>query len=367
MTTWITSLTSLPNLHPALVHFPIALLLTALGFEIACLVPSRHRVWLDRVTALLYALGTLAAAATYLSGRDAEDSLSDVPTAAQPIIAAHADWALRTLLFFVLLAVVRVVATWLQARAGKPLLVSARLGFVAAGMVGAWLLFQTADRGGALVFRHGVAVRPMTQVQEKPKTTEPAAPSGSPALHLSEEGSLAFSPGAGDETALGTILKDPEGGAPLAVRVVPSTAHEPGLTLEVNGKAMMVFDPVFRDVEVAATFDLSHFSGHAGVLHHVRGKAQASGFSLSTDGQAQLFAITPAGERTLDQARVAAPRSETTITATASGRHLKGMVDGATVAHGHEDSGSEGKVGLLLEGSGTVRLLKVRAVPLSGH
>jgi hypothetical protein len=108
---------------------------------------------------------------------------------------------------------------------------------------------------------------------------------------------------------------------------------------------MMVFDPVFRDVEVAATFDLSHFSGRAGVLHHVRGKAQASGFSLSTEGQAQLFVITAAGERTLDQARVAAPRSETTIAATASGRHLKGMVDGATVPTGTRTAAARERLG----------------------
>ena len=69
------SFTSLPNLHPALVHFPIALLLAALGFDLACLF-LRRQVWLDRAAAALYALGALGAGAAYLAGRQAAD-LSD--------------------------------------------------------------------------------------------------------------------------------------------------------------------------------------------------------------------------------------------------------------------------------------------------
>ena len=43
----LASYTSLPNLHPALVHFPIALLPTAVLFDLLAVSIQKQKVWLD--------------------------------------------------------------------------------------------------------------------------------------------------------------------------------------------------------------------------------------------------------------------------------------------------------------------------------
>ena len=56
----LLSMTALPNLHPALVHFPIALLPMALLFEILGLT-FRRQDWLERAAVSLYAAAALGA------------------------------------------------------------------------------------------------------------------------------------------------------------------------------------------------------------------------------------------------------------------------------------------------------------------
>ena len=60
------------SLHPLIVHFPIALLLTSVALDFLALIlkrPSLHRVALWNLS-----LGTLAAGAAVLSGLQAEDA-----------------------------------------------------------------------------------------------------------------------------------------------------------------------------------------------------------------------------------------------------------------------------------------------------
>ena len=79
---------ALPNLHAAVIHFPIALLAVALLLDLACLV-IRKWVWLDRTATLLYLLGTIAAAAAFLTGRVASEEMWQFPSEAQVAMADH--------------------------------------------------------------------------------------------------------------------------------------------------------------------------------------------------------------------------------------------------------------------------------------
>ncbi len=153
----ILTSTALPNLHPAVVHFPIALLTLAFGLDIACLA-LRRQPWLDRAAALLYALGTVSACLAYLSGQQAARLMIGASGAAQTAMYEHADIAKITLVAFAIIASLRLIVSW-NGRRDKVLKISALRWTALVLALGCQaLIFLTADRGGELVYRHGLGV-----------------------------------------------------------------------------------------------------------------------------------------------------------------------------------------------------------------
>lgn len=72
---------------------------------------------------------------------------------AQAVIGEHWSWALRTVWFFGILTVARLVFLRPPGRVRSKAIVAA---FALAGLVGLVLLVETGDRGGQLVYEHGV-------------------------------------------------------------------------------------------------------------------------------------------------------------------------------------------------------------------
>lgn len=140
-----------PNIHPVLVHFPLALLSTAAVLDVVGWVCRRHRP-LRQAATLLYVLGTAAAVATYFTGRAASQIIW-LPGMAHAVVKDHWDWAFRTVWFFGIATVVRIVL--LRRRDPSPAIVAA---LALAGLVGVGLLRETGDRGAQLVYQHGVGV-----------------------------------------------------------------------------------------------------------------------------------------------------------------------------------------------------------------
>ena len=370
--------TALPNLHPAVVHFPVALLVFGVVLDLAALV--RRRSWLDRAAASSYVLGALGAGAAYLTGRRAEDGLGELAPEAQALVAAHADWALRTLLLFCVLALVRVILAWRDRGRAALQPSPVRLMALAVALAGQWVLFETADRGGALVYRHAVAI--MGVPQGAPSRSEPTAPTAVPETSTSSgivaaepgfggrwirepDGWFRWTPSPSDTAALGSILEIRPGNATVRA-VAPAPA---GLTLEVAGSALLVFPDILGDVQLATSVDLSRFDGSVGLVHHHRSDAEFAAFEVTSDRHAVLVRVSGGHVERLDDralaadagdARVVTPSLQTSV----AGRHWKGIVNGRTVVHGHGDPGAPGRVGLLLNGSGTLCILSFAAAPV---
>jgi len=140
-----------PNIHPLLVHFPIALLTTAVLVDLVGLALGGNR-WIRNAATLMCLLGTLTALAAYATGRAASQTVR-LPGMAHAVVSAHWDWAFRTVWFFGPLSVLRLVLVW-PGRTGPA---RARVAALAlAGLVGVGLLYETGDRGARLVYEHGV-------------------------------------------------------------------------------------------------------------------------------------------------------------------------------------------------------------------
>ena len=141
-----------PNIHPLVVHFPIALLLTASdgrrGISALGNRPLRF------VASVLYVLGTVTLAAAYFSGRSAAATVW-LPGMAHAAVAEHWAWAFRAIWFFAVLTVARLLLLWRHRTDPRPAVIAM---LTLAGLIGGVLISETGDRGARLVYRHGVGI-----------------------------------------------------------------------------------------------------------------------------------------------------------------------------------------------------------------
>src|SRR5262245_65845749 len=95
-----------PNLHPLVIHFPIALFIVGAFVDLVDTVFGRPR-WLSHAATMLFALGALGAIVACVSGQQALDTVL-LPGMAHPIVQAHRTWAIATTIYFSVLTVIRI-------------------------------------------------------------------------------------------------------------------------------------------------------------------------------------------------------------------------------------------------------------------
>jgi len=360
------AMTALPNLHPALVHFPIALSIVALLFD-AVLWIRWYSAPVDRSAAALWILAAAGAGATYAAGRVAADGVGALSVAAEATLVSHADAGLVTVSVLGALALLRA---WLarrdacKARDRRDALrvVALLLALIVQGAVA-----YTADLGGALVFRYGVAVseRPARAAEAAVPTTatspqhESATSSGFVQL---EDGSMLWKPHAGEKAALGEILT-PVGAT--AVRVATAPSDTEGLSMLVSGRTLLVLPDSWEDIQLEVRVDLSAFDGTLALGARVAGDSTGGFVRIRSDGNTTLVARRAGEEEILDEADSSLSGGEQTLGLSAVGRHWKGFIDGATVVHGHGQLPASGRAALLLDGAGTIQLISVRISPVN--
>lgn len=152
----LPGLTSLQNIHPMLVHFPIALFLGALAME--AMAVFRNEKFHLVATWMLY-LGTLSAIITLFSGFIAAGTVSTMEPGGHQapgheFIHIHRAWMTATTLWAILLS---SYLFWINKR---DIVKSHQWGFFIGLIILAVLVSLGADRGGRLVFEFGVGVNP---------------------------------------------------------------------------------------------------------------------------------------------------------------------------------------------------------------
>jgi uncharacterized membrane protein len=137
--------------HPMVVHFPLALVITASVFLLAARLLRRdsHAAILASVGTWNLCLGAVAALFALATGLGAVLHL-DVGLAAHQAISLHVKWAIFTTLALVLLAVWRGAG---HAQQSRPSWLFVVLLLAATGA-----LIVTGYRGGENVYRYGVGV-----------------------------------------------------------------------------------------------------------------------------------------------------------------------------------------------------------------
>jgi uncharacterized membrane protein len=163
--------TAIPDpLHPALVHFPIVLILLGTGLSI--LAVFWRKGYVPAFAAALLVMGALGAWAAVASGESDGGLVENTSAVVGTLLDAHETWAERTLTAAAIAAVIAVgsAALFRFPRAARGVAVAAAL----AAMVAAWTVYETGHRGGALVYQHGTGVKAALAATEKPAIVQPS-------------------------------------------------------------------------------------------------------------------------------------------------------------------------------------------------
>lgn len=141
-------------LHPAVVHFPIVLIL--LGAATAIVATFWRGGHLPRFAALLLALGALGAWAAVESGESSGGLLEGGSPQMETLLDAHQAWAKRTFVA----AIAAAAAAIVSALAGRWPRIARGVAIVAAvgSAAAAYAVYETGHRGGVLVYRHGAGI-----------------------------------------------------------------------------------------------------------------------------------------------------------------------------------------------------------------
>jgi len=171
----------MPNpLHPAVVHFPIVLLLLGAVVAVASVFVDRWQLaW---AAAGLLALGALGCFFALKTGDVAHESVGKLTPTAEALVDAHEEWAQRTAIVVAVAGGLAIVAAatgtvpilgrkrkeftersslnsgrgWGASRA---VALTARVLAAVVALAACFLVYQTARRGGELVYTQGVGVR----------------------------------------------------------------------------------------------------------------------------------------------------------------------------------------------------------------
>lgn len=338
----------IPNLHPFIVHFPIALIVLAVLFDAARLF-FRQQDWLEKATLALYATGSLGLIAAFLSGRQAVETVS-VTGDAVPVVTSHEDWALYTLIYFLIFTGIRFVIWWKQLEKGFVLPV-----LVVFAMGGTGMLWYTGEQGAKLVYKHGVAVGEIDRLQQQIETLERdlSAFREEAGPELRDDGSWIWRVGAGADEILAEAFTI-EGSTDFTADAGRADGiHH--LELQAGDEASYIlFGEAMNSVDGRIELNTEEFQGEVALIHHYQDPStyqylRQSGSEL-IQGQMIEGSDNVLGSGQIDNT------GWYTLRVTASGGHYYGYRNGQTVVHTHEDELEAGRTGVMIRGEGTVRI-----------
>jgi len=151
-----------PNIgvfHPQIVHFVIAFLILGVVARVLSLLPLGERFrFVGPMAATLLVLGTIASFAAVRSGDDAHGPVERVPGARDAVVE-HEDWGKRTRNLFIAIGVLELAALALVSR--RRVAQGLRVVSALAGLAGLYVLYETAEHGGELVYNYagGIGIR----------------------------------------------------------------------------------------------------------------------------------------------------------------------------------------------------------------
>ncbi|HLR32296.1 MAG TPA: DUF2231 domain-containing protein [Fodinibius sp.] len=354
-----------PNLHPMLVHFPIAILAIAIFFDfVSFFLPRKKRWWTEEATAFLYGVGAVAAVVVYYTGTLAADSVM-LPAAAQSVLTEHANLAWITVWFYGIYALLRIAATWWTSEKHR---LKFHLGFFLVSLVGMYFLFQTGDHGAQMVFQYGVGVQAVdveNPVQHDHETDqEEGNSSGTTSFNTTDNGNWIW------EVEENAVVALQENFQWLSGSVESVNAEvlegENGHALSFSGNDLdgfFVGDQSYKSEQIDYYVDMASFDGTVAFVSHVQNQNNYDFVSIASDGAVKQGRMTNGEPEIFEEGSIDTSQP-LFVRVVGNGEHFRGYINKKMVVHGHGDAPRPGRVGLKLDGSGIFLLQKMSVTQL---
>ena len=337
-----------PNIHPVLVHFPIAIILLAVLMDLLnFFLPDKW--WDDLKSTILYGIGTVSAIAAYYTGTLAADSVF-LPSGAQSVLNEHADWALWTVWFFGIYAVLRILLHWYQKMDQKTI----RIGLFVIVLIGVFFLYETGDHGAEMVFGYGAGTGQLVEQQSTASVSTDSLQQANTTFSVRDNGNWSWEVGPNGVSTLLSRFRWLEGSASQLQPTIVTSGDNHLLKLSADSTTnFFVGKNSLQNVQVDYYLDLSDFEGSISLVNHVQDAQNYDFVTLSSDGTISQGRVSE------DNREVFAEESYSDsgmlfIRTVANGTHFRGYINKEMVVHGHGGAPEAGSVGLKIGGNGTI-------------
>lgn len=337
-----------PNWHPLFIHFPIVLIIFAFLVDISKAIFKKVQ-WLSSMALILYIGGTIFALITYLTGKQAADSVS-FPPEAYPVVSTHADYALYTIIFLIGYVVIRIFLSFKKWDTRNSIMgIMVLLGFV-----GVLFVQQTAELGGKLVYKYGVGTAP-TKIAPPMEKSAWASTVYQP-IYIEENGSWYWKAGIHTPESFQWIH------SPKPTIYLSKDSLSAVLDVNSNQTNMAIFDPVLNGVQIQAVINLKEFNGRFYLIHHFKDTANYDFFAIS-EGMAKL-GRKKEGKIHILSSKEFVEQGKIELKVVSSNGHFRGYVNNNLVVHGHANDLPPGKTGVAFSGQGKIPLYLLRVTSL---
>lgn len=349
-----------PNIHPLVVHFPVAILfIAALMNLFTFFVPDEW--WDERKNTILYVIGTLTVLAAYFTGQSAADSVF-LETEAQSVLSHHADLAFWLAWFFGLYAVLRIFLH----KFGLMEKMSFKIITFITVIPGLFLIYKTAEHGGELVFGYGTGTGQLLQTEESSGSTTPAGVDSLRAVSAftvrkNEDWTWEMTAG-----SVGDLISNFHWLEGSVHQLHPTALQGSQTLLQLNAPGepnFFVTHSAYQNVQIDSYLDITDFNGELSLVHHVQDVGNFDFVSLHSDGTIAQGRINN-GESTIFEDGSFENEGLMFVRVVGNGTHFRGYVNREMKVHGHGNAPEAGFAGLRINGEGIILLSNIELTQL---